>query len=269
MSLAQYDASGKAVCGPDFIPVSQFRAFIEFDKGFPLLAAEFPSWMTRTTRAHREIAIKQMIEWYRWADKSKIPDPVRSMQLYVEDLGASERDVAITTMEMVFATMANAPHAGVWAIVRFAENPHHLARLREEIAAGLDQAQGDLHTLLHSPSIFNSTTTFAFLTSAIEETLRETTSVFSLRHVEQDTIVPAAVTDGKDIALKAGDNVFCVTRTAHIDAEIYDRPYDWIPDRFLKREKPRAATEYMPWGGGVSMCTGERLCPRKTSRLMS
>lgn len=243
------------MCGPDFIPVSQFQAFIEFDKGFPLLAGEFPAWMTRSVRAHREKAIQQMIEWYRHADKSKIPDPVRAMQLYMEDIGADERDVAVVAMEMVFATMANAPHAGVWAIVRFAENPKHLARLREEIAAGLAQADGDLHKLLHMPSVFNSPT-FAFLTSAIEETLRETTSVFSLRRVQEDTVIPAALAGGKDIGLRAGDDVFCVTRSAHIDPDIYDRPLEWIPDRFLKRER-RAANEYMPWGGGVSMCTGE------------
>ena len=92
------------------------------------------------------------------------------------------------------------------------------------------------------------------MSSAIQETLRYTTSTMSPRRVT------GPVTLG-GYELRAGEKVVCVTRHVHTDDEIHPQASDFDIRRYL--EAPRAikdgkviANHTMPFGGGVSMCEG-------------
>lgn len=269
--VPQYNASVHAFAGPTFPDVNSLSSFLEFDKGFPLLAGELPAFMTKPTVKAREAAIDRIVEWVESVkaaglDESKVGGAPRFLIEYAEEVGASTRDQACWVLMDVWALVANAPQAAIWALVRFSEHPQHLVRLREEIASGLKQAGGDIHTLLHSPAIFNSET-FAFTTSAINETLRESSSVFSMRVVEEDTVLPENLDGCGGYLLKKGESVFCVTRSTHVDGDVYDDPNEWIPDRFMpgqRKGSKKVSNDYMPFGGGVSICEGELSLLAKT-----
>lgn len=59
------------------------------------------------------------------------------------------------------------------------------------------------------------------------------------------------------VKMKAGSNVFISIRHIHRNPEVYDRPNDFIPERFL--EKPKHTHGFLPFGGGPRVCIGEPL----------
>ena len=102
--------------------------------------------------------------------------------------------------------------------------------------------------------IASNSTSLPLLTSAIQETLRYTSSTFSMRRV-------AAPVKLAGYDLRVGDKVVCVTRPTHLDDEIHPRAAEFDMRRYL--EAPRAmkdgkvvANHSMPFGGGISMCEG-------------
>lgn len=95
------------------------------------------------------------------------------------------------------------------------------------------------------------------LVSTIKETLRMTTSTFSIRRVTKDTVLAG-------YELKEDTRVVCVTRAVHLDEEIHEDAHRFIPDRYLKidagqrlfKDGKEIKDHSMPFGGGVSICEG-------------
>ena len=92
------------------------------------------------------------------------------------------------------------------------------------------------------------------MTSAIQETLRFTTSTMSPRKVMSSVKLGG-------YQLVPGDKVLCVTRLTHLDDEVHPHASEFDIRRYL--ETPRAikdgklvANHSMPFGGGTSMCEG-------------
>ena len=95
---------------------------------------------------------------------------------------------------------------------------------------------------------------FPRLTSAIQEALRISSSVISMRLVQEDTTFGG-------YRFHKGEKVLCATRAVHMDEEIHNSPWDFLPDRYLNGTKfgkkgKVVPNHTMPFGGGVSMCEG-------------
>jgi cytochrome P450 len=87
------------------------------------------------------------------------------------------------------------------------------------------------------------------LTSATHESLRLTPVVVHLtRHAIADTAVGGHT-------IPAGTKVLPSAYLAHRNPEMFDRPTDYIHDRFL-RPKPEWRYAYFPFGLGVRLCAG-------------
>lgn len=102
----------------------------------------------------------------------------------------------------------------------------------------------------------SSSDQFPVMTSCIQETLRMRSSSFSIRRV--GTPIEFA-----GFHFDVGDSLVCNTRAVHMDEKIYERPTEFIYDRFTDAGKKRAALNgktgmlpFLPFGGGVSMCEG-------------
>ena len=172
--------------------------------------------------------------------------------------GQNTRDVARLLITFLWALQANAPLAAYWVIALNLQRRESL----EPMVAEIDEAVASWNTAnpshpLHSHQNvvdFINQADLPLVNSTIQETLRFTTSVMSIRAVTETTELGG-------YTFTRGDEVVCSTRTVHLDPEVHERPTEYIPTRymtqkkFMKNGKP-VMNHTMPFGGGVSMCEG-------------
>lgn len=257
-------------------PAEEFlNAFAKFDAEFTKLAGELPAWMCKDAVKYRDACLDTLERWYiGWHERAdagklredeKVSSVIQAVLDFASKHGTKTRDVAAFLLADMFATQANAPPAAAWLIIKLAENPDSLERLRGEIQAGLQQcAEGTIASLVQSREIMNGPT-FAFLTSAIKETLRCATSVASIRRVMEDAVIGENRSGDGDsgILLKKGEMIYCLTRPTHTDSSLHPDAEQWIPERFMvgykmhQHEGKPVRNTWLPFGGGTSMCEGK------------
>jgi len=135
------------------------------------------------------------------------------------------RDELVTLLVAGHETTANAL---AWAVERLCRHPAKLARLAEEVDAGES----------------------AYLEAVVQETLR-------LRPVI--SIVLRRLLEPMEFGgrlLPAGASIVPAIHLVHRRGDIYERPDEFIPERFLESEGGRAPGTYtwIPFGGGVRRC---------------
>jgi len=141
-------------------------------------------------------------------------------------------------------TMLGAGHETTATVLAFAfelllRNPAVLARLREELAAGEDDA---------------------YLDAVVKETLR-------LRPVidaaERTLTVPRTVA-GWD--LPAGVKVYPAIVLVHLREDLYPRAHEFRPERFL--EDGAESYSWLPFGGGIRRCIGAALAHAEIAEVL-
>ena len=152
--------------------------------------------------------------------------------------------------------MANTPNAGYWLIVLNLQREEGLRPLADEtdeaVASWKQKNPGQrIEDYLYE---FISTAELPLLTSTIQETLRYTTSVMSIRRVTEPVEFAGYHFD-------RDDEIICLTRSVHLDEEIHENASEYDPRRYMKQRKfsknGKIVTNHsIPWGGGVSMCEG-------------
>lgn len=258
--------------GTTFPATAFLEAFAKFDGEFTKLAAELAPWMCKDAIKYRKVCLDILETWYLdWNERYEaatlsqdqhVSAVIQAVLDFSRSHGTSSRDIAAFMLADMFATQANAPPAAAWLIIKFAEHPVALQRLRGEIREGLKRSQhGTVASLIRSPDLMNGPT-FEFLTSAIKETLRFATSVASLRRVMEDTILGSQKgSDEGGVVLRKGEMVYCLTRSTHTDSTLHPDADQWIPERFMadyraRQEVKTVKNDWMPFGGGTSMCEG-------------
>ena len=152
--------------------------------------------------------------------------------------------------------MGNAPGAGYWLVVLNLQREGGLQPLTDEIdeavASWKQQNTGqDIEDHLYE---FISAAELPLLASAIQETLRYTTSVTPFRRVIEPVELGGYHFD-------TDDEIACVTRSVHFDEQIHENAREYDPRRYMADKKPNKngkiiTNHSMVWGGGVSMCEG-------------
>lgn len=133
------------------------------------------------------------------------------------------RDELVTLLVAGHETTANALS---WAVERLCRHPEKLDRLTEEAHAGES----------------------AYMQAVIQETLR-------LRPVI--SIVLRRLVEPMELGgrmLPAGVSIVPAIHLVHRRADIYPRPHEFLPERFL--ERPPGTYTWLPFGGGVRRCLG-------------
>jgi cytochrome P450 family 135 len=137
------------------------------------------------------------------------------------------RDELMTLLVAGHETTANALS---WAIERLCRHPEKLARLREEVAAGEE----------------------VYLKAVVQETLRlrPVISIVLRKLQEPMEFGGRLLPTGVSIV----PSIYLVQRRA----DIYPRPDEFIPERFIETEGGKAPGTYtwIPFGGGVRRCLG-------------
>ena len=113
-----------------------------------------------------------------------------------------------------------------WAMERLLRTPRVLSKLRESLAAGEDE----------------------YLEATVKETLRARPVIVD---VARKVTAPASF---GGYELKAGTYVMAAIAPMHYRADLFPRPDEFRPERFLEEKADNYA--WIPFGGGVRRCIG-------------
>ncbi|TBU63815.1 cytochrome P450 [Dichomitus squalens] len=255
-----YRAAAHAGFGPDFPAEKTWKGFTTFDESFHMINAGLPRFLFRKQFKAWE-GVTDIIQAYLEEKKDEVHElsPFLQAALDGRQAGWTERDISIILATQLWALQANAIWAAYWLVAELLQQPDGLAPLVAELDAVRKQWQAAHPSTPFGPAFFDDMIVsnpkdVPLLSSAIQETLRYSSSTFSMRHVT------APVQLG-GYELRPGDKVICVTRQTHLDEDIYPRANELDIRRYLDPPRPvkdgkPVPNHFMAFGGGVSMCEG-------------
>ncbi|KAK0443199.1 cytochrome P450 [Armillaria borealis] len=249
---ASYDAAACAFFGTKFPVKETYPAFRVFDNKFHLIAGEMPYFLVKDARKAWEGVVDVIDKYIERGPYEDAYELIDWLSTHAEGAGWNRKDVAISLGIELWALEANAIMVAFWVIVlSLQQHPDGLGLA--PLVAEIDKvrpANPENNDWIISASM-------PLLVSTIKETLRMTTSTFSIRRVTKDTVLAG-------YELKEDTRVVCVTRAVHLDEEIHEDAHRFIPDRYLKidagqrlfKDGKEIKDHSMPFGGGVSICEG-------------
>ncbi|KAG9009781.1 Cholesterol 7-alpha-monooxygenase [Tulasnella sp. JGI-2019a] len=264
-----FEVQSAALFGPSFPAMSLYHTFLDFDKiWFPLMVAKLPGFLLKKGIAARDKItstfhdhLDDTTEEYQAAEYSK----VHTYPMTEANPPWSQRDTASNFTGSFWAAQSNMTWAFYWLLALPLHEPTGLDPLVEE----LNEARA--HWLRTNPSSnllgsvdefhqFIAAANLPLLEAHLSETLRTTSSSFSIRKVVGDR----AVLGGYEF--QEGDTLVCNTRAVHQDESVYEDPSAFRPERFLQSEGTEGVTQVrkplMAFGGGVSQCEGRHFAMR-------
>jgi cytochrome P450 len=149
--------------------------------------------------------------------------------------------------------------AAFWIVVLQLETPEGLSRLRDEAdtAQAAWVANNPDAKLEDNIAEFVAGASLPLMVSTIQESLRYASSAMSIRDVQEPLEFAGYQFD-------KGEQVVCNTRVVHLDEEIHQDGYKFIPERYLDGRKfvkdgRPVPNHSSPFGMGVSKCEGRRV----------
>ncbi|TFK94414.1 cytochrome P450 [Polyporus arcularius HHB13444] len=255
-----YRAACHAGFGRDFPAEKSYPFFKAFDDDFHLIGAGLPKFLlSKPLKAWDELV--DVIENYVKEQDEKREDLNQFLAAGLDGYRRGEwtsRDTATVLACQLWALQANAIFTAYWLLAILLQQPEGLDPIVAELDAARRQWQAAHPSKPLGPAFFETVATSSkslpLLSSAIQETLRVTTSTFSPRRVVNPVQLGG-------YQLLPGDRVICVTRLTHLDDDIHPHAREFDMRRYL--QTPRAtkdgkpvANHSMPFGGGTSMCEG-------------
>ncbi|XP_059051541.1 probable cytochrome P450 9f2 [Achroia grisella] len=159
----------------------------------------------------------------------------------------------ITSQVFIFFAAGFESTAGTIAICL-----HELA-LNPEVQEKLYQELRDFKED-HENLTYENLTKLKYLDGVVTETLRKwAVAVLMDRVCTKPYVLPPPREGGKPYQIKAGDIVYNMVNSIHMDEKYYPQPEIFNPDRFSDENKANILpTTYMPFGNGPRNCIGSR-----------
>lgn len=142
-----------------------------------------------------------------------------------------------------------------WAFTLLASHPGAESRLQAELH---DVLRGALPCLGDLPRL-------PYLSAVIKETLRLYPPAWSVRRVAREAWEVGGY------RLPAGAPIIMSQYVTHRDARFWERPDDFLPERWLPRDFERSLPRYayFPFGGGPRVCIGQAFAQMEAALLLA
>lgn len=166
----------------------------------------------------------------------------------------SDRQLRDEVMTLFVAGHETTARALAWLWLLLSQHPHVEAKLHAELDRVLN---GRVPTISDLPQLY-------YTTMVIQEALRLYPPVW---RIEREAIADCEI---GGYAVKAGTTILISQWLSHRDARFYDRPNDFIPERWennLVDRLPKGT--YFPFGMGKRTCIGNRYAPMKTALIIA
>ncbi len=210
-----------------------------------------PDWLPTPNQIRFRRAIKLFDDlMYEFINTRRQSDEDRGDLLSMLLLAADEehrmndqevRDEALTLFSAGHETSANTL---TWTLAELANHPEVVTKLREEVDRVLGSRSPTLHDLRNLP----------YTERVIKESMRlhPTAHAFGREPIEDVTIGGYTILKGSVVMLSP--------HISHRDPRYFERPTEFIPERFVEGfEKTIPRYAYFPFGGGPHVCTGQAL----------
>lgn len=140
-----------------------------------------------------------------------------------------------------------------WALKELMEHPEHWARLAAEVDARLGRDRAfEYEDMREMP----------FLAAVVQETLRlhPPVSVVVREATRPVELRRSAGEGGGTVRLEAGDSVTVSVNQIHHDADLWERPEEFVPGRWLGDPAPRRRhpAAFLPFVMGPRSCIGSK-----------
>ncbi|XP_063155409.1 cytochrome P450 7B1 [Candoia aspera] len=237
--------------------------FLKFDANFSYLALNTPiQLLGATKRIRREIihflSPKKMEKWL------EVSEVVQSRKDVFEPYQVlSDYDKAAHHFGFLWASVGNTIPAIFWAMYYLLRHPEAFAVVRDEIDHLLQSTGQERRPGYSSYLTREQLDNLVYLESAINESLRISSSSMNIREIKENFILKFE--KNHEVSLRKGDLVAIFPPVLHLDPEIYEDPKAYKFDRYVENGKKkttffkqRKKLKYflMPFGSGISKCPG-------------
>ncbi|EMD31509.1 hypothetical protein CERSUDRAFT_119728 [Gelatoporia subvermispora B] len=257
-----YEATGKALFGELFPARQTLANFQRFDRDFPLMAAGAPGFMLAKARRAWWNVISVLEDYVKEVELDEDVDvpPLAKLTLDVKQQGGWDaRTAAIVMAADMWASQTNGLWAAYWVMAFMLFEPNGLAPLVAEIDRARtswvsQHPEKTLDATTFHEFMADSTKAMPLLASAVQESLRISSSVMPIRRVVEPVELGG-------YSLQKDDVVIAVTRAVHLDDEIHPDAAAFRVDRYCEgktftKDGRSVPNHSMPFGGGVSICEG-------------
>ncbi len=181
-------------------------------------------------------------------------EPEDFLDMMIDALKTDFEDIETTVdnlLTFVVAGHETSANAMAWGYYLLAINPWVQGVIREEILDARPTGKIEYADLEKMP----------ILRAHIKETLRlYPSAAFFARDADKDM-------DIKGVKIAKGDALFFPVYSLHRNAQLWDRPNEYRPERFLNQKYPRG--QYIPFGDGPRVCIGAQYAETEIMVLMA
>ncbi|KAG9044863.1 hypothetical protein FS837_007387 [Tulasnella sp. UAMH 9824] len=268
-----YKAISGSMFGHRFPVEKSYEPFMVFDDKFPLFAAGVPALFNKKGIRARTELIDMFEEFFGtsgWEEGAAelitaMVDGARNES----QPSWTDRELAAAINSDFWAANGTMSWAFFWSINLMLHEPQSLAPLYEEVNAARDawlkaHPSADLSgDNLAELCEFLNNASLPLITSVVSESLRVSSSSFSVRTVVEDGVT---INGYPQFEFQKGDVLICQLRSVHLDQEIYGPDAaTFKPDRFLDSgnvTEGGSRRPFLPFGGGVSQCEGRHFASK-------
>ncbi|KAG8897217.1 hypothetical protein FRC01_011434 [Tulasnella sp. 417] len=268
-----FKAISATMVGPRFPAEKAYEPFLIFDDYFPLFAAGAPAFLVQKGIRAR----KQLIDMFEehigtpgWEEgAAEVTTAMADGARNESQPPWTDRELAAAINADFWAANGNMSWGFFWCLNFMLHEPQSLAPLYEEIDAArhswleahpsADLSGDNLTELVE----FLSKASLPLTTSVISESLRVSSSSFSIRTVVEDGLT---INGFPQFEFSKGEVLLCQLRSVHLDQEVYGPDAaTFKPDRFLDSgivTEGGSRKPFLPFGGGVSQCEGRHFASK-------
>ncbi|XP_017488134.1 PREDICTED: probable cytochrome P450 308a1 isoform X2 [Rhagoletis zephyria] len=138
-----------------------------------------------------------------------------------------------------------------FALHEYAKNPLVQKRVQQEIDEVLARHGGDI--------CYDAIQEMSYLGATLYETLRLYPPMMALlKHCTKEFELPAQSMGGKSFKVPVGMVFVIPVKGVHYDADLYEKPLQFQPERFLNQNEKTHGCMFLGFGEGPRMCPGMR-----------
>jgi cytochrome P450 len=166
--------------------------------------------------------------------------------------GLSDLEVRDQAVSMIAAGYETTSGAMAWTLHAIGTHPQVMSDVRDEIRA----VSGD------QPPRAEELPTLPLLNAVVSESLRlYPPATITARHTAEEF-------DYAGRRVKAGQMLILSPYVTHRSPDVYDRPRDFLPERWLDGAR-RPPSEYLPFGGGAHRCIGSTMATTELAVMLA
>ncbi|MEI2701355.1 MAG: cytochrome P450 [Baekduia sp.] len=201
----------------------------------PSLGHDSPRWPVRGQVQPVYDALDTLIRARRAVPEAERGEDILSILLAARDedgVALTDEEIRMELLTLVLAGHETTANSLAWAMERLTREPVAYSNLREAVRVGGPEAD-------------------AYVDATIHEAMRLRPVVPMIgRRIQSDWSFG-------DKRVPAGSLVTVSIVLMHRREDLYPRPHDFLPERFI--DAPPGTYEWMPFGGGIRRCLGATL----------